>query len=113
MVQQLVGFSQIGKRLVNRGLGGSGIGSGCVVSAGRNMPVLFPFDTVETATDYDFVRLAATEQFLLPVESEVLNCQRGSSACSRNKIEFRNYRKFGAESNITFGDAADGKPPQN
>jgi len=71
----------------------------------RSMPLLFPFDTVETSTDYDLVRLAATEQFLLPVEAEALNCQRGSSLCARNKIEFRNYRKFGAQSNITFGDA--------
>jgi hypothetical protein len=70
----------------------------------RGMPLLFPFDTVETATDYDFVRLAATQQSLLPVESEVLNCQRGTSTCARNKIEFRNYRKFGADSTITFGD---------
>jgi hypothetical protein len=36
------------------------------------------------------------------VEAEVLSCQRGTSICSRNKIEFRNYRKFGAESNIIF-----------
>jgi hypothetical protein len=72
----------------------------------RGMPLLFPFDTVETSTDYDFVRLAATEQFVLPVEAEALNCQRGSSLCSRNKMEFRNYRKFGAESSITFGDPA-------
>jgi hypothetical protein len=73
---------------------------------GRGMPLLFPFDTVETATDYDFVRLAANEQqYLLPTGSEVLNCQRGTSVCSRNKIEYRNYRKFGAESSIKFGDA--------
>jgi hypothetical protein len=70
----------------------------------RGMPVLFPFDTVETATDYDLVRLAANEQHLLPVESETLNCQRGTSLCARNKLEFRNYRKFGASSSITFGD---------
>jgi len=78
----------------------------------KNMPLLFPFDTVESATDYDFVRLGGAEQYLLPVGSEVLNCQRGTSLCARNKIEFRNYRKFGAESNITFGDAADGKGPE-
>jgi hypothetical protein len=70
----------------------------------RNMPVLFPFDTVETATDYDFVRLSARDPFLLPVDAEVLNCVRGTSTCSRNRIEFRNYRKFGAESDITFED---------
>jgi hypothetical protein len=69
---------------------------------GRNMPVLFPFDTVEASSDYDYVRLGTPQQFLLPVEAEVLTCQRGSSICMRNRIEFRNYRKFGAESNITF-----------
>jgi hypothetical protein len=67
----------------------------------RKIPTLFPFDTIETTADYDYVRLE-TQSFLLPVESEILSCQRGSSICSRNKIEFRNYRKFGAESDITF-----------
>jgi hypothetical protein len=71
---------------------------------GRNMPSLFQFDTVESSTDYDFVRLGTPEQFLLPVEAEVLSCEKGTSYCSRNKIEFRNYRKFGAESSISFGD---------
>jgi hypothetical protein len=58
---------------------------------------------VETAADYDFVRLATPEAFLLPVDAEVLSCERGTSHCARNRIEFRNYRKFGAESNVTFG----------
>ena len=71
-------------------------------------PILFPFDTVETATDYDYVRLATPEPYLLPADAEVLSCVRGSSNCSRNKIEFRNYRKFGSESSITF----DTKVPQ-
>ena len=71
---------------------------------GRGMPLLFPFDTVETSVDYGFVRLVANEEYLLPVESETLNCQRGTSLCARNKIEFRNYRKFGAQSSITFGE---------
>jgi hypothetical protein len=74
----------------------------------RSMPTLFPFDTTETAIDYDSVRLSATQPYILPVSSEVLTCVRGTSICMRNKIEFRNYRKFGAESNITF----DGKPQQ-
>jgi hypothetical protein len=69
----------------------------------RNIPALFPFDTVETAADYDFVHLATPEAFLLPVAAEVLSCERGTSHCARNRIEFRNYRKFGAESNVTFG----------
>ena len=69
---------------------------------GKAMPALFPFDTVETTVDYDFIRLGTSGPYLLPVESEVLTCQRGTSICSRNKIEFRNYRKFGAQSDITF-----------
>ena len=69
---------------------------------GKPMPALFPFDTIESATDWDFIRLGTSGPYLLPVEAEVLSCQRGTSICSRNKIEFRNYRKFGSETNITF-----------
>jgi hypothetical protein len=74
----------------------------------KSIPTLFPFDTVESATDYDFVRLATPQEFLLPVDAEVLSCMHGTSMCARNKIEFRNYRKFGADSTITF----DGKQQQ-
>jgi hypothetical protein len=70
----------------------------------RNVPVLFPFDKVETAVDYDFVRLSTPQEFLMPVTAEVLSCEESSSWCLRNRIEFRNYRKFGAESDITFGN---------
>jgi hypothetical protein len=67
-----------------------------------SMPKLFPFDTVETVTDYAFISLAAGEKYLLPADAEVLSCVRGTSMCSRNRLEFRNYRKFGADSTITF-----------
>ena len=67
-----------------------------------DMPKLFPFDTVETVTDYAFISLAAGQKYLLPADAEVLSCMRGTSNCSRNRLEFRNYRKFGAESSITF-----------
>ena len=70
----------------------------------RNMPLLFPLVKVEEAVDYDFVRLATPQPFLLPTTSEVLSCQQGSSHCTRNRIEFRNYRKFGAESGITYDE---------
>jgi hypothetical protein len=74
-----------------------------IEQSGKGMPALFSFDTVETTVDYDFIRLGTSGPYLLPVESEVLSCQRGTSICSRNKIEFRNYKKFGAQSDITFG----------
>ena len=70
----------------------------------RNVPKAFPLDSVESTVDYDFV-LIGDKKFLLPTHSEALSCVRGTSECSRNVIDFRNYKKFGAESSITFGDS--------
>ncbi len=69
-----------------------------------NLPADFDLDTVEMTVDYGFVRIGG-EEYLLPVASENLACWRGSNNCSRNKIEFRNYRKFGAESTIVTTDS--------
>ena len=69
-----------------------------------NLPPDFELDTVEMTVDYGFVRIGG-EEYLLPVASENLACWRGSNNCSRNKIEFRNYRKFGAESTIVTTDS--------
>ena len=70
----------------------------------KGMPGEFPLDHVESATDYQYVRLGDAKQYLLPVHSEVLSCERGTSNCSRNVIDFRNYHKYTGESTITFGD---------
>jgi hypothetical protein len=67
----------------------------------RNMPRGFPLDTVESAVDYDYVNIGG-DRFLLPVHSEALSCERGTSLCDRNVIDFRNYKKFGADTSITF-----------
>jgi hypothetical protein len=69
--------------------------------AARNMPRSFPIDTTESSLDYDFV-LIGDQKYLLPVHSESLSCWRGTSQCSRNVIDFRNYKKYTADSNITF-----------
>jgi hypothetical protein len=70
-----------------------------------HFPEDFPFDKVESATDYDYVRFAADQQFLMPVHAETLMCSRGTNQCSMNKIDFRNYHKYAGESVISFGDA--------
>jgi hypothetical protein len=70
----------------------------------RNFPGDFPTDDVESATDYEYIRLGDAKQYLLPVHSETLSCQRGTNDCNRNVIDFRNYRKYAGESTITFGD---------
>jgi len=66
-----------------------------------HIPDAFPVDKVEMATDYEFVRIA-DRQFLVPVHAESLGCQRDTSSCSRNAIDFRNYHKYSGESTINF-----------
>jgi hypothetical protein len=67
-----------------------------------NLPKAFPFDTVEMTIDYEFIRLDGAKQFLLPTESQALNCIRGTSVCMKNTTSFRNYVKFASESSIIF-----------
>ena len=64
-----------------------------------NLPLSFPVDTLEMNIDYDMVRIAGQE-YLLPVHSENLACMRGDLRCTWNKIDFRNYRRFSAESTL-------------
>jgi hypothetical protein len=66
-----------------------------------NIPKDFPFDQVEMAVDYDKVHLG-TSEFLLPIHSENLACERGSPICTKNTIDFRDYHKFTGESTIEF-----------
>ncbi len=69
----------------------------------RRLPLEFPLDTVEASVDYQYVRLGGTTEFLLPVHAEQLSCQRETSVCSRNAIDFRNYHKYEGESTIKYG----------
>jgi hypothetical protein len=65
------------------------------------LPTAFPFDTVESVVEYAKVRIGSRE-FLLPAHAESLMCQRGTPNCSRNTIDFRNYHKYEAETNIDY-----------
>jgi hypothetical protein len=69
--------------------------------AAQKMPKTFSLDTVESAVDYDYVLIGAGK-FLLPTHSEALSCVRGTGECTRNVIDFRNYKKFSADTSITF-----------
>ncbi|MCC7499912.1 MAG: hypothetical protein IT160_20195 [Bryobacterales bacterium] len=69
------------------------------------LPDEFPLDQVESAVDYEPVRLGAGK-YLLPVHAENLACQRFSLECSRSAIDFRNYHVFGSDTAIQYGDAA-------
>lgn len=69
--------------------------------AARNLPRNFPLDTAESSIDYDFVMIG-DQKVLLPAHAESLSCVRGTADCTRNTTDFRNYKKYGAESSITF-----------
>ncbi len=66
-----------------------------------NIPKDFPDDTVASAVDYEEVSLG-TSKFLLPVHAENLSCQRGTTICTKNTIDFRDYHKYSGESTIEF-----------
>ena len=66
-----------------------------------NIPKDFPSDTIASAVDYEEVPLG-TNKFLLPVHAENLSCQRGTSICTKNTIDFRDYHKYTGESTIEF-----------
>jgi hypothetical protein len=66
-----------------------------------NIPKDFPDDAVASAVDYDEVHLG-TSTFLLPVHAENLSCQRGTTICTKNTIDFRDYHKYSGESTVTF-----------
>lgn len=68
----------------------------------NNIPHDFPMDYVETAVDYDMVSLGA-QQFLLPIHASNISCERGSTVCAKNTIDFRDYHKFEGSSTITYG----------
>jgi hypothetical protein len=66
-----------------------------------NIPKDFPLDSMEWAVDYGSVSLG-TAKFMLPIHAENLSCQRGSTICSKNEVDFRDYHKYSGESTITF-----------
>ena len=66
-----------------------------------SFPDNFEFNRVDLVLEYGLVRISG-KLVLLPVRSENIICQSATTYCSRNEINFRNYRKFGAESAITF-----------
>lgn len=79
------------------------------------LPTTFALDHAEMTLDYGPVRISGKE-YLLPTKTENLACFRGQAACTRNETEFRNYRRFSAESNISTSESTvtfeeEKKPP--
>jgi hypothetical protein len=78
----------------------------CVTVKAENLPADFPVKAAETRLYYDYVELSG-HTFLLPLKSVIT--MAGDDYLSRNDEQFRIYRKYSADSEITFGDV-DSKP---
>lgn len=66
------------------------------------MPRDFTMSRADSILEYGFAQIEGNT-YLLPSKGETDGCTSGSGTCTRNVIEFRNYRKFTAESTVTFG----------
>lgn len=71
-----------------------------------DIPPSFPVQDVNQTVDYDFQKIGA-ETFLLPLRSQVQ--MRDGHIATLNDIEWRQYRKYSADTSITF-DTGDDKP---
>jgi hypothetical protein len=73
------------------------------------IPVSFPVQDVSLALDYEYTRIGDAD-YLLPLTFELRS--REGNALVKNDVDYDGYRKFGADSNITFGPPdVPGQPP--
>lgn len=72
-----------------------------------DIPPDFPLREASTRLDYDYIDIGG-QDFLLPLKGRV--GMRSGKILSRNDVEFRLYRKFSAESTISFGNIDDLEP---
>jgi hypothetical protein len=69
----------------------------------EGIPPSFPIQQASQTLDYDYIDIAG-QPFMLPLRSEMR--MRESKLLAKNEVEFRMYRKFGAEAVITFDTPA-------
>jgi hypothetical protein len=69
----------------------------------REVPAYLRLDSIDFSIDYAFVKIG-DGSYLLPVYSESMECQRGTTTCFKNVTDFRGYRKYSADTNISFDD---------
>jgi len=77
-----------------------------VISTTTETPPELQMTSVSTTVDYDHVRIG-DQSYLLPVSADVLLVTDKDQV--RNELHFEGYRKFEAESTISFGEES-GEP---
>ncbi len=74
----------------------------------NDIPADFPIDDARMEIDYDFISISG-KKYLLPVQS--VNQVRLGRSLFQNTIRFSKYRKFTADTEITFDFPPEGPPP--
>ncbi|MGH9627553.1 MAG: hypothetical protein ACRD7E_04300 [Bryobacteraceae bacterium] len=64
-----------------------------------DLPPAFPVQQAATTLDYDFVKIAEND-YVVPLKAVVR--MRSGKVLTKNEVEFRMYKRFGAEATITF-----------
>jgi hypothetical protein len=78
-----------------------------IAMSATGIPSEFPIQEARSRLDYDFAEISG-RQFLLPLKAQMN--MRQSKFLVRNNVEFRLYRKFSAESTLTFEEIDDLEP---
>jgi hypothetical protein len=74
-----------------------------VTLVAEGIPATFPIQEAQSWLQYDYQEISG-QKFLLPLKSEMT--MRDSKVVSKNEVEFRNYRKYSAETLIKFDTEA-------
>lgn len=69
------------------------------ITLDAEIPASFPVQEAKTILDYDLTDISG-QKFMLPLKAEVR--MREGKNLVKNEVEFRLYRKFGADTTITF-----------
>jgi hypothetical protein len=75
-----------------------------------DIPLSFPVQDVDQTVDYDYQEISG-QTFLLPLRSQVQ--MRDGHIASLNEIEWRQYRKYSADTSITFDSSDDAPLPDD
>jgi hypothetical protein len=75
-----------------------------------SIPPSFPVQQAKTLLDYDFQTIGDRE-FLLPMRADVR--MRASKFLTKNEVEFRNYRKFSADTTLKFDEELPAPLPES
>lgn len=67
----------------------------------QDIQASFPIQAASSKLDYDYEEING-QAFLLPLRAEIR--MRSGKNLIKNEVEFRSFRKFGADTSITFSD---------